>query len=296
MESKITEVMYMRGTQHKEGLAVVNGLYVYPIKSAGGIALPSADVSTRGFRYDRRWMLVDDGGKLITQRRFPGIALITVCISEECLVIDAPDMPSLSTPLLPEKESYSYVPVQVWNDHTQGLPVGKEADSWFSTYLDSPCRLVYMPEDADRPLDWQHRTNDDQVSFADWFPFHMVSEASFYSLNKRLERSVAISRFRPNIVINGCTAFAEDDWAYISIGTVRFQVAVPCPRCSVVNIDQQTGVRGRGEPLRTLSQYRRVGKEVWFGRHLVHDEQGELRVGDAVEVLASRRDETRRIR
>lgn len=291
MEPKFTEAVQKHDTRLEEGQAVVSGLYVYPIKSAGGIALPSADVGTRGFHYDRRWMLVDDGGKLITQRRFPKMALINLHVSEECLIVDAPGMPSLSMPLRPENKSY--VPVQVWDDHTQGLPVGKEADSWFSTYLNSPCRLVYMPEDADRPLDWQDRTSDNQVSFADWFPFHMVSEASLQSLNKRLERPVAISRFRPNIVINGCTAFAEDDWAYLRIGTVHFQVAVPCPRCSVVNVDQQTGVRGKGEPLRTLAQYRRVGKEVWFGRHLVHDEQGELRVGDAVEVLTSRQEETR---
>ena len=286
MEYELARAVHKSGSQSEKGQAVVSGLYVYPIKSAGGIALPSADVGTRGFHYDRRWMLVDDGGKLITQRRFPEMALINPRVSGEDLVVDAPGMTSLNTPLRPENKGY--VPVQVWDDHTQGLPVGKEADSWFSTYLDSPCRLVHMPEDADRPLDWQHRKNDDQVSFADWFPFHMASEASLQSLNERLEHPVAMSCFRPNITTNGCTAFAEDDWAYIRIGTVRFQVAVPCPRCSVINVDQQTGVRGRGEPLRTLAQYRKVGKEVRFGRHLVHDEQGKLHVGDAVEVLAYR--------
>lgn len=270
---------------------MVSGLYIYPIKSAGGIALPNANIGTRGFYYDRRWILVDDGGKLITQRQFPKMALIIVRVAEECLVVDAPDMPSLGTPLRPGRKRY--IPVQVWDDHTQGLPVGKEADSWFSAYLGASCRLVYMPEDADRPLDWQYRASNDQVSFADWFPFHMVSEASLQSLNKRLKSPVDISRFRPNIIINGCTAFAEDGWDHIRIGTVRFQVAVPCPRCSVINVDQQTSVRGAGEPLRTLAQYCRVGKEVWFGRHLLHHEQGELRVGDTVEVLTSRQGETR---
>ena len=233
---------------------------------------------------------MDEAGKLITQRRFPEMTLITVQIFEEHLIVDAPGMSSLYVPLLPENSNL--VPVQVWDDHTQGLPVGREADSWFSAYLNSSCRLVRMTEDADRPLDWQPRASSDQVSYADWFPFHMTSEASLQSLNEKLEHPVNINRFRPNIVIKGCAAFAEDDWSHIRVGTVRFRVAVPCPRCSVVNIDQQTGVRGAGEPLRTLAQYRRVGKEVWFGRHLVHDELGELRVGDDIEVLASRQNET----
>ena len=280
----------MSNIHPEAGQTVVSGLYVYPIKSAAGIALQSAGVDPRGLRYDRRWMLVDEAGKLITQRRFPEMALITVQIREEHLIVDAPGMASLYVPLQPENNNL--VPVQVWDDHTQGSPLGREADRWFSAYLNSPCRLVHMAEHADRPLDWQHRANDDQVSFADWFPLHMVSEASLGSLNAKLEHPVTIGRFRPNIIIKGSDAFAEDEWTYIRIGTVRFRVAVPCPRCMVVNVDQQTGVRRAGEPLRTLAQYRRVGKEVWFGRHLVHDELGELRVGDDIEVLASRQNET----
>ncbi len=70
-------------------------LYIYPIKSAAGIAVNEAQVTPRGLQYDRRWMVVDAQGKFMSQRRFPRMALIDVAISEE-LAINAPGMPALS--------------------------------------------------------------------------------------------------------------------------------------------------------------------------------------------------------
>ncbi|MFN0034365.1 MAG: MOSC N-terminal beta barrel domain-containing protein, partial [Saprospiraceae bacterium] len=43
-------------------------IWIYPIKSLGGIALQEAVPERRGLRYDRRWMLVDDTGRFVTQR------------------------------------------------------------------------------------------------------------------------------------------------------------------------------------------------------------------------------------
>jgi len=98
-----------------------------------------------------------------------------------------------------------------------------------------------------------------------------------------------MERFRPNIVVEGCEPHAEDDWHRIRIEGIGFRVVKSCARCVVTTIDQSTGERGR-EPLRTLSTYRTVDGQVLFGRNLVHEDRGTLRVGDSVEELIEARD------
>lgn len=257
-------------------------LYVYPIKSAGGIALKEATLDAPGLRYDRRWMLIDEAGSFMSQRRFPRMALISVRFSSGYLLVDAPGMSTLGVPLRPEAERC--VRVRVFEDPTEGALVGEEADRWFAELLGVSCRLAHMPEDAVRPVDPEYATDGDQVSFADAFPFLLVSEASLAELNDRLEEPIPVDRFRPNLVIRGCQPFAEDRWERVKIGAVPFRVAKPCARCVITTVDQATGVRGK-EPLRILARYRRVGKGVLFGQYLIHDACGTLNVGDTLEVI-----------
>mgnify|MGYP001828911861 CR=1 FL=1 len=124
----------------------------------------------------------------------------------------------------------------------------------------------------------------DQVGFADGFPFLLISQASLDDLNRRLAQPVAMLRFRPNLVVAGCEAFAEDGWRRIRVGELEFRVAKPCSRCIIPTIDPSTGQRGV-EPLRTLNSYRRRGNKVYFGQNLVHESAGRLAVGMPVEVL-----------
>jgi hypothetical protein len=125
-------------------------------------------------------------------------------------------------------------------------------------------------------------------AFADAYPFLLLSEASLIELNRRLPRPLPVNRFRPNIVVAGCQAFAEDGWSELSIGPGRFAVVSPCARCITTTTDQLRGERDGKEPLRTLARFRRLqgGPEVYFGQNLVHLEPaGLLRVGDPVQVL-----------
>jgi uncharacterized protein YcbX len=263
------------------GDLTLSGLYVYPIKSCGGIALESATVDTTGLRYDRRWMLVDDAGEFLSQRRLPKMTLISVRFGPERLIVSAPGMPDLGVPLLPE--TADLVGVSVWGDSSQGVPVGEHADRWFGEFLDFPCRLVYKPDDDIRLVDSLYAEDGDQVGFADGFSFLMISEASLDDLNERLEAPVPMNRFRPNLVVSGCEPFAEDGWSMVRVGSVPFRVAEPCARCAITTVDQETGSRGK-EPLRTLATYRKSGGEVFFGRNLIHASLGTVRVGDPVEV------------
>ena len=255
-------------------------LYVYPIKSCAGISLMSAELSATGLRHDRRWMLVDETGEFMSQRTNPRMALISVSFSKEGLIVTAPDMPELEIPL--QQENESQIDVFIWGDTNRGALVGEEADRWFGEFLDFPCRLVSKPEDDLRLVDSLYAEDGDQVGFADGFAFLLISEASLEDLNERLEESLPMNRFRPNFVVRGCPPYAEDGWSQLRIGSVPFRVAEPCPRCAITTVDQNTGVPGK-EPLRTLATYRKTELGAVFGRNLIQDAPGTVRVGDLVE-------------
>lgn len=258
----------------------LSGLYVYPIKSCAGISLEGSPLSATGLRHDRRWMLVDETGEFMSQRAHPRMALISVRLSGEYLIVGAPGSPDLEVPL--GQQSENLIDVNVWGDANLGHLVGAEADRWFSEFLRFPCRLVQKPDDDPRPVDSLYAESGDQVGFADGFAFLLISEASLGDLNGRLENPLPMDRFRPNFVVSGCAPYAEDGWGNLTIGDVPFRVAEACPRCAITTVDQRTGERGK-EPLRTLATYRKHAGEVFFGRNLIHDDLGTVRVGDAIE-------------
>jgi len=264
-----------------DGAPILGGVYVYPIKSFGGISLQSADLGATGLLHDRRWMLVDEGGGFLSQRRHPRMPLISPRITPDRLVVSAPGMPDLDVPL--EGEPGERIDVEVWGDAQRGAPVGGYADRWFGRFLGSPCRLVRKPDDDVRPVDSAYARSGDETSFADASPLLLISEASLQDLNARLESPVPMNRFRPNLVVRGCGPYSEDGWGELRIGTATFRVAEACPRCAVTTVDQESGERGK-EPLRTLTTYRRLEGGVLFGRNLIHTSPGAVGVGDPVRV------------
>ena len=163
--------------------------------------------------------------------------------------------------------------------------MGDEAAHWLSQYLNVPCRLVFMPESTRRSIDADYSGVSDTVSFADGFPILLISEASLAELSTRLKRPVSMSRFRPNIVISGCDAFAEDGWKSIRINEVEFSVAKACARCSMPTIDQNTAEIDR-EIMTGLAEFRRAkDKQIYLGQNLINQGEGTIHVGD--EVLIS---------
>jgi uncharacterized protein YcbX len=246
-----------------------------------------AVVGATGFELDRRWMVVADDGRFISQREHPRLARVRARLRVGRLVLEAPGLSPLEITL--EGEASPIGRVQVWNDECPAVEEGRDAARWFSEYLGYSARLVRMAGDDARPLGSSSAQPGDRVSFADGFPFLLLSTASLVGLNRRLSLPVPMDRFRPNIVVEGCEAHAEDDWSRLRIGEVVFRVAKPCARCVIITVDQETGERGR-EPLRTLSNYRSFDGQVLFGQNLVHESRGVVRVGDPVEVLETARD------
>lgn len=262
----------------------VENLFVYPVKSCGQVEVEAAEVGATGFELDRRWMVVGDDSRFLSQRHHPKLALVRVRIDEDYLSLEAPGMPALDVAF--EGEAKPMSRVVVWDDECRAVDEGAVAARWFSEHLGRPVRLVRLADDDARALSSSSAQPGDRVSFADGFPFLLISKASLDELNRRLSLPVPMERFRPNIVVDGCEAHAEDDWHILHIGEIEFRVAKPCARCVVVTVDQSTGDRGR-EPLRTLSTYRTADGQVLFGQNLVHQGRGVVRVGDLIVVSKS---------
>ncbi|EMR00834.1 MOSC domain-containing protein [Cesiribacter andamanensis] len=271
-------------------LPTISQLWIYPIKSLGGISLSEAQLSPRGLQWDRRWMLLDAQGNFMTQRQIAAMALLQVELGDNALRVrhSQKNMEPLSIPLQ-QQEGAGEVQAPIWDDTTLAWYVGREYDAWFSEALERPCRLVYMPEESERTATGKWSGQQQKVSFVDEYPLLLIGQASLDDLNARLQAPVPMNRFRPSMVVNGSTPFAEDTWHEIRVGELRFWGEKPCARCLVTTIDQQTGKAGK-EPLQTLSRYRRLGSKVLFGQNLLCDSAGTLRVGDKLEVISYKPD------
>lgn len=262
-------------------MPVLTSIWIYPVKGVAGVSLEEAFVEPRGLANDRRWMFVDADGLFLSQRTHPKLALIRARVTPGGVVLEAPGQAPLAVPVPATDERVS---VTVWSSTVAALPAGAGASEWASAFLETDCRLVYMPADTIRPVNPAYGRPGDHVSFADGYPALLASEASLADLNSRLAAPVPMNRFRPNLVVDGTEAFAEDGWSRIRIGEVVFRVVKPCDRCVVTTIDQKTGKAGK-EPLRTLSRYRKKDGKVYFAQNLIPDAPGTLRRGDPVEVL-----------
>jgi uncharacterized protein YcbX len=155
------------------GDVVVTNLFVYPLKSAHGIELAEAELDAFGVRYDRRWMVIDDRGRMITQREEPRMALVETRLEADRLVLAAPGLASLALPLDPVPGPRRRV--SIWRDEVEAEDAGVEAAVWITEYLGRDARLVRMPDDAFRPVDPAYAVNADRVSFADGYPFLLIS-------------------------------------------------------------------------------------------------------------------------
>ncbi len=263
----------------------ISQLYVYPVKSLGGIPVASTDITIRGLKYDRRWMLVDDNQSFITQREFPELSMLKVEIGNGFLTISDKKFnnPDLQIPF-DEFNNREY-DVTIWNAVCRAKGTSKYIDDWFSSILKINCRLVYMPEETMRPVNTVsgYAPKEKFTSFADAYPFLMLSEESLNDLNARLTIPVLMNRFRPNIVFTGATPYFEDEMEDFGINEVRFTGLENCARCSIISIDQDNATVSK-EPLKTLSAYRRNGKKVCFGRYIVHSGVGKISVGDSISI------------
>lgn len=274
----------------------ISELYIYPIKSLSGISVSEVIVEEKGFRNDRRFMLVTPEGEFMTQRTYHQMALLDVAIQQsdvsgELLRVWHRQNPDnvLELPLSGGNSTETML-VNIWDSKdVPAQTVSDEADRWFSAVLGNTCRLVFMPETTQRAVDPKYARDNDMVSFADGYPYLLISQASLDCLNDRLSEPMSMLRFRPNVVVEGTTPYQEDSWAEFRMGDLEFYGVKPCARCVLTTIDPETGEKGK-EPLRTLTTYRKWNTKILFGQNVLAKSTGNpvlgtLRVGQLTEVL-----------
>lgn len=260
----------------------IASIHIYPVKSLGSIELTEARVTPAGLEHDRRWMVVDRDDRFMTRRTVPGMTRISV---EPCLSGWRLSCPDQGWAEIPKAMSEGApVQVQVWRDRVRALVGPAEASEWLSDALGLACRLVHVVDADLRTVDPEYGAEGDVVGFADGYPLLLTASASLEELNTRLARPVVMRRFRPNLVVTGAAAFAEDDWRHLRIGDTPFENVKPCSRCVVVDTDPDTGER-LGDVLPTLSTYRRGDTGVNFGVNLVPRGSGVVRLHDAVRTV-----------
>lgn len=253
-------------------------IFVYPIKSTAPVELAQAQVEPEGLARDRRYVVTDRRGRFLTARRFPRMVLIRAQLADAGLNVEAPGAARLE--LEPARFPDAYDAVRVWRDDVAAQRCGDEADEWFTRFLGLDARLYYMGERSHRPA-----RGGGEVSFADSAQLLVLSAASVADLNTRLETPVGIRNFRPNLVVSGTTAYAEDEWPDFRIGSAGFRALWPCSRCVLTTVDPDTGTMDpQRQPLDTLMDYRRAGDDALFGLNVGVLQPGRVQVGETVEL------------
>jgi uncharacterized protein len=243
----------------------VAGLFSYPIKGCRGISHTAVDALVSGLRHDREWMLVDTRqmpARFLSQRELPLMSTLTVAVSGDGDLLLSSGDGELFTVSAPA--SNVLLKVQVWSHETVALDAGDAAAAWFATMLGmsvGQVRLVRFHPDMRRDCNRLHAGDSGaHTFFADGYPLLVASTTSLADLNRRMGRdasnSMPMNRFRPNLVIDGLSAWDEDHVDTIVIGEVELKLAKPCVRCQVTTTDQTSGARVSDEPLITLARFR----------------------------------------
>ncbi|CAK4726331.1 unnamed protein product [Aphanomyces euteiches] len=276
----------------------VHDLLVYPIKSCGGVHVDNAQILKRGLACDRQWLVIDAKNEAVTLKTHPKMALIHPIVDfdkPDVLTLTAQGMAPLVVPVV--KSGGVERTVRCFKDIVQSIDQGDAAATWIATFLDEPAfRLVRFKDSYHRECD-PNVAPGHETAFANELPILLSAAASLESIQTELKRPITIERFRPNIVVSGCPAWADDTWRDFEIGGLRFRNVKPCPRCIKPSIDPATGIKDDEtlsniqEVLKAQRNGQRLGflgksaHQKFFGTYVVCDTMGSVSVGDPVKVL-----------
>lgn len=266
-------------------MVTLSRLYVHPVKSMRGLQLSHAQVTPSGLAFDRQFMLTDPQGMFITARQYPQLVQFTPALLSDGLILTSPDgHESISIKFSDFGEQPA--PTEVWGNQFTALIAPDEINRWLSGYLKREVQLRWVGVDLTRRVKNQPQI---PLSFADGFPYLLLNEASMFDLKQRCPASVKLEQFRPNLVITGAEAYAEDTWRTIRVGSVIFDLVKPCSRCVLTTVSIERGRKHpSGEPLKTLQSYRTAEDgDVDFGQNMIARNSGIIRAGDSVEILAT---------
>ncbi len=266
----------------------VVGLYCYPIKSCGQVILEASELNALGLAHDRQWMLVDEQGQFLSQRAHPKMALIAVDLdfTHGYLTVSADDMEPLTITV---NDVSGQTEVTVWKDSLIADVAQKHINDWFSQYLNMPTRLVRFGDASQRLIEAEFNPDNKQVAFADGYPLLVTHVATLTQLNQQIaaqnHEAVTMQRFRPNIVVKSSLP-AQDEflWAALENQNFNIELAKPCGRCVMTNLDPKTAKKTGNNVLRTLAEKHRLNNKATFGINGWSQNSGTIRCGDRLEV------------
>ncbi|MFD2261954.1 MOSC domain-containing protein [Lacibacterium aquatile] len=262
-------------------------LYRYPVKSLRGYRVEEASIEKVGMAGDRRWLVIDTNGRFLSIRELPKMTTIEAIPHPAGLTLRHADAGELLVEF--PKADAPRIPVTVWKDSFPAPLAADAASEFLTALLGQPVRLAYFDDPSARPVDQTFGGPNDHVSFADGYPILITTVGSLAALNGELAAPLPMTRFRPNIVIDGVEPWGEDTWREVRIGDLRARIVKPCARCTIVTHDPVTGERpARLEPLTTLKRIHATDDgRIIFGQNVIPDNEATVRVGDPVEILAS---------
>jgi uncharacterized protein YcbX len=262
---------------------LVSALWRYPLKSFQGASHNSLALTARGFENDRRWMVVDERGRFVTQRQLPKMSRFKTSLLASELLIENLDTPgqTLTLPLMPAGFRFT---ASIWGDECEVVDMGDAAASWLREQFGKTLRLCYIPDGVVRQVDQNYAEPGDEVGLADGFPLLICTEASIAALSQAYGQDLDPRRFRANIIISGAQAFEEDRWRRLKINGVEIDLVKPCARCAIPTIDPDTGERER-KVFELLKRQCGASGQVLFGQNAIHRSTGILKTGAVVEVM-----------
>lgn len=269
----------------------VTELNIYPLKSARGISLSDSAVSAEGLPGDRRAMLVDPSGHFITQRELPAIATVLARHEDGGMLLSRDEHGEIVA-----RPSGERLDVAVWKSIVSANMADAVTNDTLSAWLGREVKLAFFDNASKRIASLEWTGNETPVTFADGYQILVTTTASLAALNDSMrengEDDVGMERFRPNIVLETDEPWAEDGWAAIEIGGIRFDLVKPCARCIMTTQDQTTGSRDVPSPMKAMGRIRmsadrRVPGPL-FGWNVTPRGEGRLSVGDVAKVIEER--------
>jgi uncharacterized protein YcbX len=251
----------------------VGALAVYPVKGGAATALVACEMDAMGLAGDRRYCLARPGGRAFTQRDDAALARLQARPAADGLTL-AFDGETLTAA---RADFSASAQVSVWSRVAAARLAGDAINATLTRWFGTPLQLARL----ERPVEREGAL----LAFGDAAALLVTNAASLEALNAQLEAPVPMSRFRPNIVVEGANAFAEDGWARLRIGEAVLTRVHDCGRCEVTTIDQDFGAALGGEPLATLARVRTRDGEPVFGVRYAVERHVRLRLGDRVEAI-----------
>lgn len=268
--------------------AQLTEINIYPIKSTAGISQSRSFVEKQGISFDRRFVVTDLQGRMVTARKFPKMVTIESCLLSDGILLSAKGHQSLKIRYQDfEMQAFE---CKIWSDRFDAYTTLEQANQWLTEVIGKEVVLLYCGEESNRYRE-KLETN---VSFADGYPLLVISQGSLDELNRRASKPQTMAQFRTNLVVDGVEAFAEDGWKRFRVGEVEFEVRKPCQRCILTTVNPTDGERMENkEPTVTLSKFRADEQgAVYFGMNVIALNEGVIRAGDKVEILETQQPET----